>query len=140
MQTSYSDIYKELAEENKIDEQIYKDIGSFIFKETADMLKNPSSLILKLKGIGSWHLRKKRMEIVVNEWTDRSEIKQREEFTSQYAYEDYWEKHKRYINFQQRLLEYDEYIRIKKEIRQKRNEVQTVIRPPEGEEERFKSS
>ena len=67
MQTNHLDIYKMVAEEKGVSEQIYKDIGSFIFKETASMIKNPESLILKLKGIGSWHLRKKRMEMVISE-------------------------------------------------------------------------
>lgn len=119
---------------------MYKDIGTFIFKETSHLLKEPTSLILKLKGVGSWHLRKKRMEIVVNEWTDRSEVKTREDFTSDSAYETYLEKHLQYINFQQRLLEYDKYLEIKHQIRKKRNETQSLLEPPDGPDERFKSS
>lgn len=140
MQTNHLDIYKMLALEKGKNEQTYKDIGSFIFKETAKMLKEPTSLILKLKGIGSWHLRKKRMEIVVNEWEDRSIKRDRSEFPSDDAYSIWLEKHLRYINFQQRLLEYDRYLSIKKQIREKRYETQTLLEPLDGEEQRFKSS
>lgn len=140
MQTNHLDIYKMLAEENGGNEQLYKDIGSFIFKETASMIKNPESLILKLKGIGSWHLRKKRMEIVVNEWTDRAKIKTREDFSSEVAYMNYLDKHTQYMNFKERLEEYDRYLQLKQEIRKKRHETQILLEPDNGEDERFKSS
>jgi len=135
MQTNHLDIYKKVSESTGIDEEIYKDIGSFIFRETAKMLKEPSSLILKLKGIGSWHLRKKRMEIVINEWEHRGEEKDRSEFSSDNAYEIYLEKHKQYINFQERLKEYEEYLNIKSEIRKQRNETQILFEPDEGKDE-----
>jgi len=140
MQTNHLDIYKMLAEENGGNEQLYKDIGSFVFKETASMIKNPESLILKLKGIGSWHLRKKRMEIVVNEWTDRAKIKTREDFSSEVAYMNYLDKHTQYMNFKERLEEYDRYLQLKQEIRKKRYETQILLEPDNGEDERFKSS
>ncbi len=140
MQTNHLDIYKMVAEEKGVSEQIYKDIGSFIFKETASMIKNPESLILKLKGIGSWHLRKKRMEMVISEYPDRGETKTREDFESDASYLYYLEKHIQYINFKQRLQEYDKYLQIKREVREKRNETQVLLQSNKGEDERFKSS
>jgi hypothetical protein len=140
MQSSHLDIYRQVAEKTGKDEQVYKDIGSFIFKETSQLLKNPTCLILKLKGIGSWHLRKKRMEIVVNEWTDRSEVKTREDFDSDTAYSVYLEKHLRYVNFQERLKEYEKYLSLKQEVRKKRNETQVLLTPEDDSDERFKSS
>ena len=119
---------------------MYKDLGSFIFKETSRLLKNPTSLILKLKGIGSWHLRKKRMDIVVNEWTDRAKVKTREDFSSDVSYNIYLEKHNQYKMFQERLKEYEEYLSIKAEVRKKRYESQTLLERDTGEGERFKSS
>lgn len=138
MQTNHLDIYTALAKE-KGNEQTYKDIGSFIFRETAKMLKEPTSLILKLKGVGSWHLRKKRMEIVVNEWEDRSKVRPREEFPSDLSYNIYLEKHLRYINFQQRLKEYEKYLSIKKQIREKRYATQVLLTPKDVSD-KFKSS
>ncbi len=140
MQTNHLDIYKILAEEKGKSEQMYKDLGSFIFKETSRLLKNPTSLILKLKGIGSWHLRKKRMDIVVNEWTDRAKVKTREDFTSDVSYNIYLEKHTQYKMFQERLKEYEEYLSIKAEVRKKRYESQTLLERDKGEDIRFKSS
>lgn len=139
MQTNHLDIYKMVAEETGESEQLYKDIGSFVFKETASMIKDPESLILKLKGIGSWHLRKKRMEIVVNEWTDRAKVKTREDFSSEASYLSYLEKHTQYMNFKERLEEYDRYLQLKQEIRQKRHETQILLSPQDDSDEKFKS-
>jgi len=138
MQTSQQDIYLELSKEKEINEQVYKDIGSFVFRETAKMLKEPTSLILKLKGIGSWHLRKKRLDIVVNEWTDRAEVKTREDFPSNMAYAAYLDKHLQYINFKERLEEYERYLSIKKEVREQRYKTQTLLAPTDTTD-KFKS-
>jgi hypothetical protein len=133
MQTELKHIYQTLAEETGKSEELYKDIGSFIFRETSRMLKEPSSLILKLRGIGSWHLRKRRMEIMVNEWQE-IKPKAREEFNHEYEYQSYNERYKRYINFKERLKEYDKYLEIKQEVRLKRNETQVLLEPDQGED------
>ena len=140
MQTNHLDIYKRTAEKTGKSEQVYKDIGMFIFKETAKMLKNPTSLILKLKGIGSWHLRKKRMEIVVNEWIERAAVKTREDFSSDESFLSYKEKHDQYVLFQEMLKEYDKYLAVKENIRKLRNESQILLEPDKGENESSESS
>src|SRR5690349_4345711 len=140
MQTNQQDIYKTLAEEKGKSEQTYKDIGSFIFRETSKMLKEPTSLILKLKGVGSWHLRKKRMEILTTEFPDRGLVIPREDFPSDDAYSIYLEKFKQYHNFMKRLEEYKRYLEIKTKIRKKRYESQVLLQPTQGQDGRFKSS
>lgn len=140
MQTNHLDIYKMVADKTGKSEQMYKDVGSFIFKETSLLLKEPTCLILKLKGLGSWHLRKKRMEIIISECPDRGLVKVREDFDTQSGYEEYLEKHKQYKNFLERLKEYDKYLEIKKKVREKRYETQVLLVPDKGENIRFKSS
>ena len=117
---------------------MYKDIGSFIFQETARMMKNPQSLIIKLKGVGFWHLRKKRMDIVVNEWTDRAVVKTREDFESDYGWNDYLERHIQYNIFKDRLKEYDKYLDLKKEVNTIRRKTQVLLTPSTNTE-KFKS-
>lgn len=80
------------------------------------------------------------MEIVVNEWTDRSQVKTRDEFDSDAAFQNYQDKHKRYVNFQQRLLEYEKYLAIKAEVREKRHETQVLLTPQDDGNEKFKST
>lgn len=131
MQSNHLDIYKMVAADTGKSEEMYKDIGSFIFKETARMLREPSSLILKLKGVGSWHLRKKRLEVFISEFTEPIH----DQWTSQQTIKDWEEKRKRYKNFLERLKEYDRYLEIKKEVRSKRNETQVLLEPNKGEDE-----
>lgn len=140
MQSDYRQIYKELSEEKGKPEQLYKDLGNFIFQQTYNMLRNPDSLIIKLKGLGNWHLRKKRMEIIVNEYSDRGVEKTRENFDSDSSYSEYLEKKKQYDIFVERLKDYDEYLKMKKDVREQRNKTQVLLEPNKGEGERFKSS
>jgi len=131
MQSNHLDIYKMVADETGKNGETYKDIGSFIFKETARMLKEPSSLILKLKGIGSWHLRKKRLEVFVSEFSEPTH----DQWTSVQTIKDWEEKRKRFNNFLERLKEYDKYLTVKKEVRTKRNETQILLEPNKGEDD-----
>lgn len=103
-------------------------------------MRNPTSLILKLRGVGAWHLRKKRMDLVVREYPDRGLVRTREEFDTESGWEEYLEKHNQYKIFQERLVEYDKYLEIKKEINAKRRETQVLLEPDKGENGRFKSS
>lgn len=130
MQSNHLDIYKMVASDTGKSPDLYKDIGSFIFRETARMLKEPSSLILKLKGVGSWHLRKRRLEIFVNSFTEPTH----DRFTAQQTILEWDEKRKRYKNFLERLKEYDKYLEIKKEVRLIRNESQVLLEPNQGED------
>lgn len=78
--------------------------------------------------------------MVISEYPDRGETKTREDFESDASYLYYLEKHIQYINFKQRLQEYDKYLQIKREVREKRNETQVLLQSNKGEDERFKSS
>lgn len=139
MQSDYRQIYKELAEEKSVPEQLYKDLGNFIFQETYNMLRSPTSLIIKLKGLGSWHLRKKRMEIIVNEYPERGLTKTRDDFDTDSGYNEYLDKKRQYDIFTERLLDYDEYLKMKKDVREARNKTQVLLEPNKREGERFKS-
>lgn len=131
MQTDYKQIYKELSESTGENEQMFKDLGNFVFAQAYSMMRNPKSLIIKLKGVGSWHLRKKRMEIVVTQWSDRGLVRLREEFESEGMWNEYVEKKKQYDIFVERLKEYEIYLKEKAEINKKRRETQYLLTPKE---------
>lgn len=80
------------------------------------------------------------MDIVVNEYPDREIVKNREDFESDSSYNEYLDKHNQYMIFKERLLDYDRYLSLKKEINKKRRETQVLLEPSKGEDERFKSS
>lgn len=79
------------------------------------------------------------MEIVISEWPHRGEIKKPEDFDTETGYQNYLEKHNQFLIFQERLKDYEKYLEIKKQIREKRNENQVLLEPDNGEDERFKS-
>lgn len=102
------------------------------------MLSDPKSLIIKLKGVGSWYLRKRRMEIVVSEFTE-FEDRPREEFDTDYGYNSYLERKIRYNVFVERLKDYEKYLVIRKEVREKRNE-QSYLLTSTVNEGKYKSN
>lgn len=78
------------------------------------------------------------MDIVVNEYPDRGLIKVREDFETDNGWNEYQEKHKQYTIFQARLVEYDKYLSLKKEINAERRKTQVLLTPEENKE-KFKS-
>lgn len=62
MQADIKTITKKLSKEKGIDYDLLKAVGDTVFKYTGEVLKNPPNLIIYLKGIGKWYLRKQQME------------------------------------------------------------------------------
>lgn len=130
MQSDHKQVYNLTAKRTGKNEQMYKDLGNFVFTELSSILKKPKSLIIKLKGIGSWHLRKKRLEIFTSNYSDW-EI---DEFSSEDSIKFSIERKEQHELFLERLKEYEEYMTIKKELRIKRNEVQVLLKPDTGKD------
>lgn len=123
MQSDYKTIYKMTAERTGKSEQMYKDLGNFVFAQLYKNFRNPKSIIIKLKGIGFWYLRKKRLEILL----------------TRYAYDP--EKGSPFEDEEQtqevmklRLEDYKRYTEDKAEIRKKRNETQTLLKVADRED------
>lgn len=132
MQSDYKQIYKMTALRTGKDEQRYKEIGNFVFANLYSFFKKPTDLIVKLKGIGSWYLRRKRMEILVGYYPpDFSRAP--EDFPSEQSILKYENKVEIYNLFTDRLKDYEKYSQLRKEIREKRNETQTLLQPPNRE-------
>lgn len=124
-------IYKQTSQRTGEDEQSYIDIGNKVFATLNKLLRRPPSLIVKLKGIGSWYLRKRRMEIIVNIFPPDPE---KTEFESEYGILKYENKMELFKLFKARLLDYDKYLSIRNEIRTKRRETQKLLEPVNREE------
>lgn len=108
MQSDNNQLYKLTAERTKKSEVIYKDIGNFIFKALSVSMRKPPSLILKLKGVGTWYLRRQRMRIHIDHVTPDPESV------------DYAEKEALKDIFKERLKDYEQYIKERNEIREQR--------------------
>lgn len=132
MQSDYKEIYRLTALRTGKSEELYKEVGNHVFSNLYSFLRRPSALILKLKGVGSWYLRRKRMQIIVDEFPPDF-TKTVEDFTSQLSLFKYENKKEIYEIFVQRLKEYEEYILLRDEIREKRYANQKLLEPPNRE-------
>lgn len=131
MQSEVKHIYQQTAKRTGEDEQTYKDIGTTVFACLNSILRKPPSLITKLKGIGSWYLRKKRMDIIVDIFPPNFE---KTDFESDYGILKHENKVELYNLFKDRLKDYEKYLEIRNEIRKIRRETQTLLQPLERED------
>lgn len=134
MQSDYKQAYKTTAKRTGKDETLYKDIGNFVFAHLYSMFRKPKSLIIKLKGIGFWFLRKKRLKGVIDMYPPDFE-RNPEEFSSEYSFLRNENKKEMYVLFQERLKEYDSYIEERKMIRTERNKTQVLLTPKSEDNE-----
>ncbi len=128
MQSDHKELYKITAERTGESEDTYKDIGNFVFSSLYDFFRHPESLIIKLKGVGSWHLRRKRMQIILDHYPIDYD-KTVEDFDSDIALLKYENKKELHTIFKDRLKEYEEYIKIRDEVRKERYKTQKLLTP-----------
>jgi hypothetical protein len=133
MQSDPKEIYKLTAERTGKSEQVYKDIGNFVFAKLYSELRKPKKLIIKLKGVGNWELRRKRMRIAIDMFPPNFE-RQKEDFPSEVEFLKNENKKELHQIFKERLKDYDEFIKLRDEIRKVRNETQTIIPPANRED------
>lgn len=105
MQTEPKHLFDMVAEKHGLDKELVKDITLCVFDKLNDMLHAPPSLILKLKGVGRWRLRRKRVQFYVDLPKD-----------------DQWleDKEKLITSFEERLKDYEIFIKKRNETREKR--------------------
>lgn len=132
MQSDYKEIYKLTAKRTGKNEILYKDVGNFVFAELYSMFRKPNSLIIKLKGIGFWFLRRKRLYHAI-EKTPANYEKTREDFSTDYSFEKNEAKKDLHELLIERIKEYNEYVEIKKQIRIERNKTQVLVNPKRDE-------
>lgn len=133
MQSDWKEIYKLTSKRTGENEQIYKDIGNFVFTHLYYTMRRPEFLIIKLKGIGSWFLRRMRMRAIVDMFPPDFE-KTREDFDSSSGFLRNENKKEIYEIFKKRLEDYERYIQTRNEIRKVRYETQTLLEPPDGKD------
>lgn len=130
MQSDWKEIYKITALKTGKSENLYKDIGNFVFASLNKNLKKPKSLIIKLKGIGYWYLRKYRIERKVEDFDPDKPVKINKwaESMGIFPHENKLEMIK---IFKERLKDYDEYIKLRGEVKAERYKTQQIIKPKE---------
>lgn len=133
MQSEPKDIYKLTAARTGKDETVYKDLGNFVFSEVYKHMRNPQTLILKLKGIGFWYLRKSRMENFLKYYTNTVR-RDRSDFDTEGTWKLHESKMALIDVLRARMKDYEKYIQTRDEIKLIRWQTQTLIIPPEDHE------
>lgn len=127
MQSDAKELYKITAQRTGKCEAVYKDVGNFIQQELYTVLREPRSIITKLKGVGSWYLRKRRLEQILRCFPPYYEQEGFSDFESERAFLTFVDKQKFYKNFKERLKEYEEYVLLKNQIRKEKHEFKQLL-------------
>jgi hypothetical protein len=133
MQSNPTEIYSITSKRTGKSEQTYKDIGNFIFSELYKEQRRPSKLIIKIKSLGSFFLRRKRLKEILNYYPDGFS-RTKEDFSSERQFLKYENKKEIYEIFTERLEDYEEYIKERNQIREIRYETQVLLEPTDGED------
>ena len=135
MQSDDKSIYDLTSNRTGKPTQLYKDVGTFVFSSLYEKLRKPKSLIIKLKGVGTWYLRKKRMETLMSYYPEDYDKKEVDvEIMSPLSILNYENKREMFLLFKDRLAEYDRYITLRNEIRQERFKTQTIIKDADNQQ------
>lgn len=135
MQSDDKSIYDLTSKRTGKSTQLYKDVGTFVFSSLYEKLRKPKSLIIKLKGVGTWYLRKKRMETLMSYYPEDYDKKEVDvEIMSPLSILNYENKREMFLLFKDRLAEYDRYITLRNEIRQERFKTQTIIKDADNQQ------
>jgi hypothetical protein len=137
MQSDIKDIYKITSTRTGKDEQIYKDIGDYVFKEVKSNLEKPNSLIIKLKGIGFWYIRRSKMKEALSHYPNHYEIDGYNDFPSEGALLRFLNKQEIYKIFKARMKDYERYLEKRAEVKILKNEFNKIS---EGKKEGESSS
>jgi hypothetical protein len=105
---------------------LYKDLGTFVQKEVSEALKKPTALINKVRGLGYWYLRKKRMEKAIACYPPYYDIEGYNDFDSESSFLKFLNKQELYKIFKARLKDYEKYLEVRKTIKEKRNEFNSI--------------
>lgn len=135
MQSDDKSIYDLTSKRTGKSTQLYKDVGTFVFSSLYEKLRKPKSLIIKLKGVGTWYLRKKRMETLMSYYPEDYDKKEVDvEIMSPLSILNYENKREMFLLFKERLAEYERYITLRNEIRQERFKTQTIIKDADNQQ------
>lgn len=125
MQSDYKEICKITSQRTGKSEQLYKDLANFVFASLYKNMRRPKNLIIKLRGIGFWYLRKKRMIGHLEFPPDYN--KKKEDFKHELAWVKNENRKEMHAIFRERLKEYEEYSEEKRKINAIRHKTQTLI-------------
>lgn len=134
MQITSKEIYKKVSVDNNIPIELIKNIGDYVFNELYQFMQSPTALIVKVKSLGSWYLRKKKLEEFIFRHHTSFTKDEIPEFSREESLERYLKQKAQYEVLLDRWEEYQRYKEKKEEIKEIRNKTQPFIKPKIEEE------
>lgn len=126
MQYTSVELYNETSIKNDIPLHKVKFVGDIVFNAINKNINEPEAIILKIKNIGKFYMRKNKLdgEIgYIKTLLEKEDLENREKYS------------KRLLILQKRQEEYDEYLEEKKKIKKIRHEHQSIVESPLQEED-----
>ena len=120
MQADNKEIYRLTSERTKESEELYKEVGGFVFTALYKEIRKPNSLIINLKGVGRWHLRRKRIDYFVNNFIP-------EDPSTSFRLLNDENRAEICEIFKERSKDYERYVALRDEIRKIRHASQKLI-------------
>lgn len=128
MQSDEKNLYKLTSERTGKPIDLYKDVGSSVFSYLYSLIKKPPSIIIKLKGVGTWYLRRKRMQIVKNYYPENyDELPIDTNVESPLSIVKLENKKELFKILKERLIEYEKYLEERSEVKKERFKTQKPI-------------
>lgn len=130
MQSDHKEIYRLTSARTQVPVETYKLVGTFVQKAIYDTLRDPPKLIIKIKGLGRYYLRRKRMKITIDMYPPHYHEGKTPEFDTERAFLNYLDRKKIFDLFSSRLKDYDTYIEKRDRIKKLRAEYEKNSIPP----------
>lgn len=127
MQYTHSELYEEVNVKNDIPLHKVKFVGDVVFNSINKNLKEPDAIILKIKGIGKFFIRKTKLDKYIDILNNR--------YIFAITEEDRELINKKILRLQERQIDYKSYLEEKQRIKKLRHVHQKVIQPLIQEEE-----
>lgn len=121
MQWESNQVYKAAAEKNNADLEFYTALGNFVQKKLNEEIRAPRKLIIAVKGIGRWHLRKKPM---LSSYENMKDLNPEDYITPNRPHtEDRIAKwHSELITLKERLDDYEPFLERKADAKRRKEE------------------
>ena len=129
MQATSNEIYSAVSLLTGVDQELVKAVGDTVFSSISSHMRQPTSLILKIKGLGSFILRKKKIVQEVER------IDRKIAFPYRVKFETDEEALERKRLLMERLEEYERYFEKRAFIKKIRHANQKIIQPSVQEED-----
>lgn len=133
MQATSKELYNKVALSMEKDPKLVKSVGDTVFYRLFMFFKFPDSIICKLKGIGFWYMRKKKLNEYIHRWDSYYTMDPEPVYSDEKVMKDYLSNKKQFNILIERQKQYEAYLIKKLEIREIRYKTQPFKKPKNEE-------